>query len=447
MIAAKVQRQLQQLDWDFDQGLPGTSKTIHWYPGTYPADLPTTVIQALTKPNDLVFDPYGGSGTTAIEAARQLRRAWVVDSNPIGSLISYVSCGSILLAAIDRKFVSMLVDNVRSIVLKVKGDGPIQHSLAIESDIGSDIDLIVTTLAKPDARTVLESYNKTPCYDNLQEWIDKRTLADIRALVEEFSESPVGAFGRLLFTTMLSAVLRPASSQTQSWGHIADNVHPKIFVQKDVFRLALQWLSRFDGIISKTEIAALPFSLQHETRVWVSNHNWSSDLPKGQQPGVPCALMMTSPPYAGAIDYTFAQRLSLYAIGFEEAEIEQLSRGEYGARRRRNRMASQETWAEELVLALDRQLQYMGAPAFSAFVLPHKDEGRDVGTQILTECLESSLWNKLIQVDRSIRQVRTRQSWTSIKKETLHIAATCIDRRSRCRQNNHCERICRWTGS
>lgn len=421
MITAKTKRQLQQLDWDFDQALPGTSKTIHWYPGTYPADLPTTLIQALTKPNDLVFDPYGGSGTTAIEAVRQLRRAWVVDSNPIGSLISYVSCGSLLVAAVDRRLVSMLVESVRNIILRVMESAPAQHVLEIGSNIGNDVDLIVSTLVEPAPKTVLNSYESTPCYLELERWIDKGTLADIRALVAAFGQASIGDFGKLLFTTMLSAVLRPASSQTQSWGHIADNVYPKVFVRKDIFRLALQWLSRFEGNISKTEIAPLPLSLQEDTRAWISNHNWSSDAPKHSPQGLPCALMMTSPPYAGAIDYIFSQRLSLYAIGFEEEEIEKLSRGEYGARRRRNRRASQETWAEELVLALDRQLQYMGTPSFSVFVMPHKDEGRDVGTQILTECLESYYWKKLIEVDRSIRQVRARQSWTSIKKETIHI--------------------------
>ena len=421
MISAKIKRQLEQLDWDFDEGLPGTSRTIHWYPGTYPADIPATVIQALTKPHDLVFDPYGGSGTTALESVRQLRRAWVVDSNPIGSLISYVACSSLLLASIDRSLVTLLVASVRSLVLKVQGDAPVQHSFDIDNGIGSQIDAAICAVAKPHPRAVLKSYDRTPNYKELALWIENETLADIRALVETFSQAAIGSFGRLLFVTMLSAVLRPASSQTKSWGHIADNVYPKLFVRKAVFRLGLQWLSRFEGIISKTAIATLPQSLQNETRAWIANHNWSSDLPSDSKPGIPCTLMMTSPPYAGAIDYTFAQRLSLYVIGFEEAEIERLSRGEYGARRRRNRVASKETWAEELALALDEQLRYMDAPSFSAFVLPHKDEGRDVGTQILTECLESSAWAKLIEIDRSIRQVRARQSWTSIKKETIHI--------------------------
>lgn len=421
MISAKIRRQLEQIDWDFDEGLPGTSRTIHWYPGTFPADIPATVIQALTKPGDMVFDPYGGSGTTALESVRQLRRVWAVDSNPIGSLISYVSCGSVLLAAIDRDLVAMLVASVRGLVLRIQGNAPMQHAFDIDDDIGSQIDAAICAVMRPHPRAVLSSYDRAPNYIELAKWIQNETLCDIRKLVETFSRAKIGDFGRLLFLTMLSAVLRPTSSQTQSWGHIADNVRPKLFERKDVFRLGLQWLSRFEGIISKTVIVPLPRSLQNEPWAWIANHNWSSALPSGSEPGVSCTLMMTSPPYAGAIDYTFAQRLSLYAIGFEETEIERLSRGEYGARRRRNRTASKETWAEELALALDQQLRYMDIHAFSAFVLPHKDEGRDVGTQILTECLESAEWEKLIEIDRSIRQVRARQSWTSIKKETIHI--------------------------
>jgi 16S rRNA G966 N2-methylase RsmD len=45
-------------------------------------------IQAYTKPHQIVFDPFAGSGVTAIEAARHKRRAIVCDLNPAASHIT-----------------------------------------------------------------------------------------------------------------------------------------------------------------------------------------------------------------------------------------------------------------------------------------------------------------------------------------------------------------------
>jgi 16S rRNA G966 N2-methylase RsmD len=45
-------------------------------------------INSYTKPGQIVFDPFAGSGVVAIEAARSKRRAIVCDLNPVASLIT-----------------------------------------------------------------------------------------------------------------------------------------------------------------------------------------------------------------------------------------------------------------------------------------------------------------------------------------------------------------------
>jgi DNA modification methylase len=53
-----------------------------------------------------------------------------------------------------------------------------------------------------------------------------------------------------------------------------------------------------------------------------------------EAPPFPVDLLVTSPPYADAIDYTFAQRLSLYLIGYDDFQIKNISNVEIGARRK-----------------------------------------------------------------------------------------------------------------
>ena len=56
--------------------------SIPWYPATLPPPIPKFLIALLTKDNDIVFDPFGGKGTTAIEAIKQNRRFCYNDLNP-----------------------------------------------------------------------------------------------------------------------------------------------------------------------------------------------------------------------------------------------------------------------------------------------------------------------------------------------------------------------------
>ena len=138
-------------------------------------------------------------------------------------------------------------------------------------------------------------------------------------------------------------------------------------------------------------------------------------------------MIVTSPPYADAIDYTLAQRLSLYALGFEDEGLAGLCRSEIGARRKRFDSGSYRVWASALSESLVKQTKTMGKPSFAAFVLPHKDAGREQGNIALKEGMVANGWEQLLKIDRSIRQMRARQSWTSIKKETIFIFGRMAD--------------------
>ena len=58
------------------------------HPARMPLDLASFFVKFLTKPGDLVFDPFAGSNVTGL-AAEQLQRKWIgIDSDPLYSLSS-----------------------------------------------------------------------------------------------------------------------------------------------------------------------------------------------------------------------------------------------------------------------------------------------------------------------------------------------------------------------
>lgn len=423
MITPRIQRQLDTIDWDFLSHLPGTSKAIHWYPGTFPSELPGTLIQALSKPDELVLDPYSGIGTTGLEAIRLGRRAWLVEANPIGALVSYVSAALLILKAVDEMLPKTISQSIRSALedsLDVKG--PQLSRLLSDDEVLKTADKILDRLVDPTpARFISKLCKHEPNWEGLAKWFHPTTLDEVRRVWANLANKKLRNFGTLLGMTMLSAVLRPASSQTQSWGHIADNVWPKAFEPKNLSRLCTAWLSRTDGIVDKTDVVPINPKCE-EKRFFVSNYSWGQKRQvTGTRPSVD--VVVTSPPYAGAIDYTFAQRLSLYLFGYDDDGIKALSSQEIGARRKRFMPASRDAWANEIVKALSQQLVFLGESASLSFVLPHKDAGREGGALAIEKYLSTVGFEKILEADRSIRQGRTRQSWTSIKKEIVQIYA------------------------
>jgi hypothetical protein len=421
MISPRIRRQLETIDWDFSAHLRGTSKAIHWYPGTFPSELPTTLIQALSVRSNLIFDPYGGIGTTALEALRQGRKAWLVESNPVGCLISYVACGLILLKSKDESRPIILIALLKDLIHSCSNEVKLASRISTDEHIPKSADRLLAAVAVPSPSKFLKLCDKDSNWDSLAKWIELETLADIKKLMNAIQGKAIGSFGRLLALTMISAVLRPASSQTQSWGHIADNVWPKKFERKDFFKLCLNWLSRTEGIVKKTSVEKFELTDEDNILFWMSSHSWQKNKFPKIVPSVKVDVLVTSPPYAGAIDYTLSQRLSLYLLGHSEESVKAFCGFEIGARRKRFLATSKVEWAEELVSALAQQNSYLSSTASLAFVLPHKDAGREIGPASIEKYLIGNDCEKLMEVERSIIQGRARQSWTSIKKEIIQI--------------------------
>ena len=79
---------LQEQDWAFsDSNTTYLSHNIHPYPAKYIPQIPNTLIRHLSLRGETVWDPFGGSGTTALEALLLGRQAVSSDTNPLATLI------------------------------------------------------------------------------------------------------------------------------------------------------------------------------------------------------------------------------------------------------------------------------------------------------------------------------------------------------------------------
>ena len=99
-------------DWDFaDLGMKETQDSTHFFhhwTAKFIPQIPRRLIKAYAKPGDVVLDPFMGSGTTLVEAARLGRDAWGTDINPLAVMIARAKT-----APVDHASLSEFVEWLR----------------------------------------------------------------------------------------------------------------------------------------------------------------------------------------------------------------------------------------------------------------------------------------------------------------------------------------------
>lgn len=109
--AEEVASLLESIDWSFAESKTNyLSHDLHPYPAKFVPQLPSTVIQMLSSRGETIWDPFGGCGTTAVEALLNDRYCISTDINPIGEIIGKAKTTSLRFAEEDEldSFISKL---------------------------------------------------------------------------------------------------------------------------------------------------------------------------------------------------------------------------------------------------------------------------------------------------------------------------------------------------
>jgi hypothetical protein len=327
-LLSNVQR-LDRIDWNFPRAgtISGSVHTLHWFPGNFIPQIPAALIQVLSKPGDLVLDPFGGGGTTGIEAMRLARRAIISDRMSVCVFIAAAKL-ALLGGALNRR-----------------SRGELLALLTFEQQCRSD-------------RVGLRGEG---CSPELALWYSPDTLAQLRYIwtLIEVQSPPVRRVLRALFSDVLFDCASTGQSATSTgkprrhhWGWVADNVRPKSFIEHNAIAF---FRERLAALNEQSAPPTLQTSLvvQHDAR-WMPLPDEVIDL------------VVTSPPYIGVIDYTHANRL-LYTWMCWPMEPER--RDEIGARFRRKRLTAVAEYLSDMRAARDECWRVLRSGAFCAIVI------------------------------------------------------------------------------
>ena len=87
--------------------------SFHRYYGKLIPAIPALFIEEFTKEGDLVFDPFSGSGTTAVEAMAHNRNFVGFEINPLSQKIAYIKTRKL-----DAELLKQFNDSIMSLVKK-----------------------------------------------------------------------------------------------------------------------------------------------------------------------------------------------------------------------------------------------------------------------------------------------------------------------------------------
>ncbi|MDP9380891.1 MAG: hypothetical protein M3Q29_12225 [Chloroflexota bacterium] len=245
----------------------------------------------------------------------------------------------------------------------------------------------------------------------LNEWYHEDTLVELAVLFEGAFEIPEDGV-RLVLLAILSSLAKPLSSQTKSWGHLADNVKP----EKLVYKPTVDYFARAVGRAVRALRRDAPFVARGRAHAIILAADARS-LPIGSST---VDLVVTSFPYPGMSDYALANRLSLMWFATDPAS---LVPSEIGARRKRFRRSALEEFAAEMGLVFDEIRRCLRPGGHLAVVGPaYGEEDRRFATvSRLLDGLEGDSLRQVKRIERSVPARRKRQSWGTLGRESITI--------------------------
>jgi DNA modification methylase len=270
---------------------------FHPYCARFPSEIVETALEKYSKPDDSVFDPFCGSGTTLVAGLVKRRKVVGTDIDPLAVMISDVKCAPLApeqYAAWRGRFAARLVSDFGMLTQAWRPRPP----------------------PRPGAVWSFGSLKlPVPTWPELNHWFPPQLIAGLSAIAEAAHRCRELHCERVALVS-LSASIIAKWPHTLSYAMDVDHTRPHRRVQRFTLnRVLTTYLGRLDRSISclsslydvyrdngalQTAPDAPPVIFRHDAR---------EPLPAIADESQ--ALVVTLPPYFNAVDYPRAHRLSV----------------------------------------------------------------------------------------------------------------------------------------
>jgi len=284
-----VANAFHSINWSFTTDDTGfLTHDLHPYPAKFIPQIPGHCIAQLSLPGELVLDPFGGSGTTALEAVRLGRRALSMDANAVGTLI-----GRVKTCNMDRVAAKEL------------------H--AIRSAITAQV------VNLPNAESLCTEYaGNIPDIPNIDKWFpitSRGELALIRSRIDKIESQKA----RDVALLALSRIVLSVSFQDSETRYTSK---PHNIPQGETLK---RFLVAIDTILRN--VVRTQAVLRYGVCDFVTSD--TRELARGVCKPDSVDLIVTSPPYGNANDYHLYHRFRLLWLGFDPRALGKIEIGSH----------------------------------------------------------------------------------------------------------------------
>jgi DNA modification methylase len=272
---------IQNIEFEDPKESGGTTyltHDFHSYPAKFIPQIPNATIKALTKEGDVVLDPFGGCGTTIVEAKLLNRKGIAVDLNPVGVLVSKTK---------TTKLTNPQISNISLLLSEIKED-----------------------LSNYYNRKKTKINYKTPNFSNISHWFKEdiiHELSIIKAHIETIKDS---ALKNYLYTAFSSIIVNVSNQESDTRFAAIEKKNLQPFISLKEFSFKLNKMNK--KILKFSEIASSSVSevFEADSRNLKFLRDNSVDH------------IVTSPPYANTYDYYLYHKFRIFWLGKEVKEVQ-----------------------------------------------------------------------------------------------------------------------------
>jgi DNA modification methylase len=267
-----------------------SSHALHAFAAKFPPQIPRTFIESLTAAGETVLDPMNGSGTTTLEAYLLKRKGIGCDIDPLAVKIARVKAAPLAMEPFE------LIPGI------------IKNAAGLLRD-GESIDSAMD--ARFDVRT----------RQFMDYWFYPQTARELMALILAIEglkvDTPVREFLEVVFSSII-VTKSGGVSRARDLAHSRPHLDP-CKKPRNAIKAFEQRLIKFAPVVS-----GLP---DHEPTPTILR----CDAKSLELIDSSAHLIVTSPPYANAIDYMRANKFSLVWLGYSISDLGRMRGGYIGS--------------------------------------------------------------------------------------------------------------------
>ena len=395
----EIRQAINSINWDFSDyssmKYPLDINSIPWYPASFPAPIPKYLIALLSHPGAVVFDPFGGKGTTAVEALKQRRKFVYNDLNPHAVSIMECTLQALSQPGFETDFLNLVQKDKDYIN---RGAIIVEHA----NYKGKKENNITSRLSV----TILDSLLQSGIQREAMYWFHADTLAELLHIynyIKSFKGYKLG-IRKLAFIS----ILKDVCSQRGHFSYVTDNCKPDVMRYYNAYKAYLEMLERI-------QMACIDFTRQYKvinkktdlkriSKMCIIHSGDATDSSFLADQSVD--LVITSPPYLCAQDYILTMRLNDFF--FPDEGFKDLPLHELGPRRLRTRPNIVESYFHEMKKVGDEIYRVLKNDSYYCLIIGQGKGKVSKGIDVVEKIIDNFLACGFEEIARTNRTISYR---------------------------------------